>query len=83
MRKPTPKHKLLPFDAARYLRDEAAVAEYLGAVLETGNADLLLLALGDVARARTLRQHPTLKDCARRNAPLQSGRGRRRPGSAR
>ncbi len=43
---------LVPFDAARYLTDDAAVAEYMTAVLETGDADLLLLALADVARAR-------------------------------
>ena len=46
------KTKLVPFDAARYLTDDAAVAEYLNAVLETGEPDLLLLAIGDVARAR-------------------------------
>ena len=44
--------KLLPFDAARYLTDDEAVAEYLTAVLETNDPDLLLLALGDVARVR-------------------------------
>jgi probable addiction module antidote protein len=48
--------KLLPFDAARYLTDDAAIAEYITAVLETGDADLLLLALGDVARARGMAQ---------------------------
>ena len=47
---------LLPFDAARYLTDDAAVAEYMTAVLETGDPDLLLLALGDVARARGMAQ---------------------------
>ena len=47
-----PRRKLLPFDAARYLTDDAAVAEYVNAVLETGDAALLLMALGDVARAR-------------------------------
>ena len=47
-----PRRKLLPFDAARYLGDDEAVAEYVSAVLETGDADLLLMALGDVARAR-------------------------------
>jgi probable addiction module antidote protein len=47
-----PRRKLEPFDAARYLTDDAAVAEYLNAILETGDTDLLLLALGDVARAR-------------------------------
>ncbi len=52
MRKPKTKRKLLPFDAARYLTDEAAVAEYMTAVLEANDPDLLLLALGDIARAR-------------------------------
>jgi probable addiction module antidote protein len=46
------KVKLLPFDAARYLNDDAAIAEYMTAVLETADDDLLLLALGDIARAR-------------------------------
>ena len=31
--------KLLPFDAARYLTDDAAVAEYMTAVLETDDPD--------------------------------------------
>lgn len=48
--------KLLPFDAARYLTDDAAIAEYVTAVLETDDPDLLLLALGDVARARGMAQ---------------------------
>lgn len=51
-----PSRKLLPFDAARYLTDDDAVAEYLNAVLETGNLDHLLLALGDIARARGMAQ---------------------------
>ena len=57
MRKSTKPHrKLPPFDAARYLTDAAAVAEYLNTVLETGDSDLLLMALGDVARARGMAQ---------------------------
>ena len=44
--------KLMPFDAAKYLTDDEAIAEYMNAVLETGDSDLLLRALGDVARAR-------------------------------
>jgi probable addiction module antidote protein len=44
--------KLLPFDATRYLTDDTAVAEYLTAVLEVDDPDLLLLALADIARAR-------------------------------
>ena len=56
MSKSATKPKLLPFDATRYLVDAAAVAEYMTAVLETGDPDLLLLALGDVARARGMAQ---------------------------
>jgi probable addiction module antidote protein len=51
-----PKAKLLPFDAARYFTDDAAIAEYMTAVLETDDPDLLLLALGDVARAKGMAQ---------------------------
>lgn len=51
-----PTRKLIPFDAARYLADDGAVAEYMNAVLETGDAALLLMALGDVARARGMTQ---------------------------
>jgi probable addiction module antidote protein len=50
------KMKLVPFDAACYLSDDVAVAEYMTAVLETGDSDLLLAALGDVARARGMAQ---------------------------
>ena len=46
------KTNLIPFDAAHYLTDEASIAAYLDAVLEAEDPDLLLLALGDVARAR-------------------------------
>ena len=56
MRKTKTLRKLLPFDAARYLTDDAAVAEYMTAVLETDDSELLLLALGDVARARGMAQ---------------------------
>ncbi len=54
--KTTRRRKLLPFDAARYLTDEDAIAEYMNAVLESGDSDLLLLALGDIARARGMAQ---------------------------
>lgn len=56
MTKTKARSKLVAFDAARYLTDDAAVAEYMTAVLETEDADLLLLALGDVARARGMAQ---------------------------
>jgi probable addiction module antidote protein len=50
------KAKLLPFDAARYLKDDAAIAKYMSAVLESDDPDLLLLALGDIARAKGMAQ---------------------------
>lgn len=48
--------KLYPFDATRYLGSEEAVAEYMTAVLEADDPDLLLLALGDVARVKGMAQ---------------------------
>ena len=48
--------KLVEFDAARYLNDDEAIAEYMTAVLETNDPDLLLLALSDVARAKGMAQ---------------------------
>ena len=48
--------KLVAFDAAKYLADDDAIAEYMTAVLETNDPDLLLLALSDVARARGMAQ---------------------------
>ncbi len=48
--------KLVPFDAARYLDDDDAIAEYMTAVLEADDPDLLLLALNDIARAKGMTQ---------------------------
>ena len=48
--------KLVAFDAARYLDDDNAIAEYMSVVLETDDQDLLLLALSDVARAKGMAQ---------------------------
>jgi probable addiction module antidote protein len=56
MKKTTRRTKLVPFDAARYLTDDAAIAEYMTTVLETADANLLVLALGDIARARGMAQ---------------------------
>lgn len=56
MSKTKASKKLLPFDATRYLTDDAAIADYVRAVLETGDLDHLLLALSDVARARGMSQ---------------------------
>lgn len=48
--------KLIPFDAARYLDDDEAIADYLSVVLEANDPDLLLLALSDIARAKGMAQ---------------------------
>ena len=48
--------KLVAFDAARYLDDDEAIAEYMTAALEANDPDLLLLALSDVARAKGMAQ---------------------------
>lgn len=56
MKKSSSSMKLVAFDAARYLDSDEAVAEYMSAVLEANDPDLLLLALGDVARAKGMAQ---------------------------
>lgn len=48
--------KLVALDAARYLDNDEAIAEYMTAVLEANDADLLLVALSDVARAKGMAQ---------------------------
>ena len=50
------KTKLVPFDAARYLDSDESIAGYMSVVLEANDPDLLLLALGDVARAKGMAQ---------------------------
>jgi probable addiction module antidote protein len=52
----TTSHRLTPFDSTRYLDDESAIAEYLSAFLEAGDDRALLMALGQVARARGMTQ---------------------------
>ena len=56
MKKTKRKIKLVPFDAAEYLTDNATIAEYINAILEEDDTDLLLMALGGVARARGMAQ---------------------------
>ncbi|WP_310567196.1 hypothetical protein [Hydrogenophaga sp.] len=43
---------VVPFDATRYMTNDAAITEYIAAALETGNADFLRLAFVDVTQAR-------------------------------
>jgi probable addiction module antidote protein len=44
--------KTAPFDSARYLDDEKAIAAYLSEALETGDPAFLADALGVVAKAK-------------------------------
>jgi probable addiction module antidote protein len=48
--------KTTPFDPAKYLDDEQAIADYLTDMLEDGSPGLLAAALGDIARARGMSQ---------------------------
>ncbi|OAM31445.1 addiction module antitoxin [Eikenella sp. NML03-A-027] len=44
--------KMQKFDIAEYLDSEEMIAAYLSSVLEDGDADEFIAALGDVARAK-------------------------------
>lgn len=47
---------ITPFDAANYLTDEKAIAEFLNASIEIGDPAVLLNALATVVRARGMTQ---------------------------
>lgn len=44
------------FDVAAYLDNDEAIAEYLAAAAEDPNPEVLIVALGDVAKARGMTQ---------------------------
>lgn len=44
--------KTRPFDASEYLDSPDAIQEYLNAAFEDGDPDLILAAIGDVAKAK-------------------------------
>jgi probable addiction module antidote protein len=46
------KIKISRFDVTNYLDSEEMIAEYINAALEHGDADLLMAAISDVAKAR-------------------------------
>ncbi len=50
------KIELRRWDVTRYLNSEEEIVGYLNAVLEEDDQELLLAALGDVARARGMTQ---------------------------
>jgi len=46
------KNKLTTFDAAQYLDSKEVIAEYISQILENGDMDELLSAIGDIAKAK-------------------------------
>lgn len=48
--------KLTPFDISEYLDSKEMIAEYLTQVLQEGNADELLVAIGNIAKAKGMAQ---------------------------
>ncbi len=50
------KVRITDFDPATYLDSDKVIAEYLTAVLEEDDPDLLLSALANVAKARGMTQ---------------------------
>ena len=47
---------LTTFDIAQYLEDKEVISEYLTQILEDGNMDELLEAVGHIAKARGMTQ---------------------------
>jgi probable addiction module antidote protein len=50
------KNKIQKFDASEYLDSEETIAEYLNAIIEEDDQDLLLSAIGDIAKARGMKK---------------------------
>lgn len=50
------KVTIKPFDISKHLKTEEDIKEYLKAILEENDTDLLLMALGDIAKARGMTQ---------------------------
>ena len=48
--------KLTTFDVAHYLDSKEVIAEYLSQVLSDGNMDELLVAIGNIAKAKGMTQ---------------------------
>ena len=49
-------NELNTFDVAKYLDSKEVIAEYLSQILEDGDMDELLSAIGDIARAKGMPQ---------------------------
>lgn len=50
------KLEVMDFDIAQYLNDKEVIAEYLSQILDDGNMDELLAALGNIAKAKGMTQ---------------------------
>jgi len=48
--------RMTKFDVSDYLTDEETIAEYLNAVMEEGDQNLLLSAIGDIAKAKGMKE---------------------------
>ena len=46
--------RLIAFDAVRYLDNDEAIADYMTAMLETGDSNVFSMALADVTRAKEM-----------------------------
>jgi len=50
------KLEITNFDITQYLHDKEIIAEYLSQILAEGNMDELLIALGNIAKAKGMTQ---------------------------
>lgn len=50
------KVEIIDFDIAQYLDDKEVIAEYLSQILEDGDMDELLAAIGNIAKAKGMTQ---------------------------
>ena len=50
------REELIPFDIAEYLDSDEAIAEYLSQVLEEGDSEEFIRAIGHIAKAKGMAQ---------------------------
>ncbi|MDZ7766933.1 MAG: addiction module antidote protein [Melioribacteraceae bacterium] len=57
--------KIAKFDIADYLDDDLMIAEYLTSVLETGDTAMLISAVGDIAKAKGMKEIAEIPELGR------------------
>jgi len=67
--------KTVPWDATAYLESDADVADYLAAAFETGDLDVVTLALATIARARGMTEMAKTAGLARGSLYKALGEG--------